>query len=60
MSKDEFSKWHKRACVYSECDACGIDLLPLCPFEEEGLHKKRVKWKCFEIVDIITKKREPQ
>ena len=46
--------------MYGECDACGIDLLPLCPFEEEGLSEKRVHWKCFEMVDIVTKKGEPR
>jgi hypothetical protein len=35
-SKDEFMQWHKQDCLFSECDKCGVNLLPLCPKETKG------------------------
>jgi hypothetical protein len=34
--REEFSEWHAQACLFGECDQCGVDLLPLCTYEENG------------------------
>ena len=49
---------HTRECVFDDCDNCGVDFLPLCPIEEDGLEKYIVKWKHFAMGKIITKKGE--
>lgn len=56
--KGEFSEWHNKACVYGECELCGVELLPICPNKEEGISNAKVQWKRFEMVDIVTTRGE--
>lgn len=56
--KDDLCEWHKRECIFGECDACGIELLRVCPFEEQGDSNRKLQWKRFEMVDVLTTKGE--
>jgi len=47
--KDEFTEWHARDCLFSLCDNCGVDYLPMCLIEEEGTSTIKVSWKRFEM-----------
>ena len=48
--------WHSKDCLFGDCTCCGIDILPLCPTEEDGLSQSTVHWKHYEMQSITTKK----
>ena len=56
--KSDHNQWHRRECVFGECESCGVDFLPLCPTEEDGTSVQKVKWKRFSMENITTKKGE--
>ena len=42
--------WHAQNCVKGLCDLCGVDMLQLCPREEDGNIPLTVQWHNFEMV----------
>ena len=48
--------WHSKDCLFGDCLNCGIDILPLCPTEEDGLSQTMVPWKHYEMQSIMTRK----
>jgi len=36
--KDQFEEWYKCDCLMGTCELCGLDLLPLCPDENNPNH----------------------
>jgi hypothetical protein len=55
---EEFSKWHAKECLLGECENCGVEILPICPIEENTLLDFPISWKRFSLKTIITKKGE--
>ena len=50
------STWHSKDCLFGDCLSCGVDILPMCPTEEEGLSPKLAQWKHYEMQSITTRK----
>ena len=48
--------WHSKDCLFGDCLNCGVDILPLCPIEEDGLSQTTVRWKHYEMQSITTRK----
>ena len=50
------SPWHSKDCFFGDCESCGVDILPMCPTEEDGLSPIYVAWKHYEMQSITTRK----
>jgi hypothetical protein len=57
---NEFMHWHKRDCLFGECDKCGVNLLPLCPKETKGFDDYVVTWRQFALGQTMLMASKPQ
>ena len=47
--KAPYSTWHSKNCLFGDCLSCGVDILPMCPTEEDGLSPNIVQWKHYKM-----------
>ena len=56
--REEFSEWHKRWCLFGECDFCGVETLLVCLFKEDRILEQHIPWKWFAMETITSEKGE--
>ncbi len=56
--KLEEEEWHKKKCLYGQCNSCNVDEFPFCLVEINGSTEALVEWKRFamEIKMLIISK----